>query len=191
MAWKLIATKILNGTKQVIHHAQNMIHELSLAKFDNNIKSLVKALKVNRKLLASCRESESSILTNLIFVLKKYPSSEFNSYMRQFLKIYNDGTNIDLDYFMRDIVVKYESLFEDGQLDTKSEKYVKIHTLTSQIQEFKILFLKQSTLKERNKIKNGGNNSVNNGGSSWKNSSPKSGESWKKYKNGRTWHWCR
>ena len=62
LAWKLLTTKILRGVKQGISHAQNMIHTISLETFDNNIKSLVKALKVNRKLLASCRESESSIL---------------------------------------------------------------------------------------------------------------------------------
>ena len=44
LAWKLLTTKILRGDKQGIHCAQNMIHTLSLEKFDKNIKSLVKAL---------------------------------------------------------------------------------------------------------------------------------------------------
>ena len=79
-----------------------MIHTLSLEKFENNIKSLVKALKVNCRLLASCGETESSILANLLRLLKKYPSSGFNSYIRRFQ-------------------VKYESLVEDGHWDTKSE----------------------------------------------------------------------
>ena len=92
-----------------------MIHTLSLEKFDNNIKSLVKALKGNRKLLASCGESESSILANLLRVLKKSPSSEFNSYIGRFQGKCDDGTNIALDDFMRDIVIKYEPLVEDGQ----------------------------------------------------------------------------
>ena len=61
-----------------------MIHMLSLEKFENNIKSLVQALKGNRKLLVSCGESESSIIANLLRVLKKPPSSEFNSYIRRF-----------------------------------------------------------------------------------------------------------
>ena len=97
-----------------------MIHTLSLEKFDNSIKSLVKALKGNCKLLASCVESESSILANLLRVLKKFPSSEFNSYIGRFWEKYDDGTNIDLDEFMRNIIMKYESLVEDGQWDTKS-----------------------------------------------------------------------
>ena len=119
---------------------------ISLEKFDNNIKSLVKALKGNRKLLASCGESESSILANLLRVLKKSPSSEFNSYIGRFQGKYDDGTNIDLDEFMRDIIMIYKSLVEDGQWDTKSEKDVEILALTSQIQELKILFSEQ--LKE-------------------------------------------
>ena len=49
---------------------------------------------------------------------------------------------------MRDIVMKYESLVEDGQWDTTSEKYVDILALTSQIQELKILFAKQSASQE-------------------------------------------
>ena len=76
LAWKLLTTKILRGVKQVIRCAKNMIHTIYLEKFDNNIKSLVKALKENRKLLASCGESESSILANILRVLKKSPSSE-------------------------------------------------------------------------------------------------------------------
>ena len=43
---------------------------------------------------------------------------------------------------MREIVMKYESLVEDGQWDRKSEKYVEILALISQIQELKILFTK-------------------------------------------------
>ena len=92
-----------------------MIHTISLEKFDNNIKSLVKAVKGNRKLLAYCRESESSILENLLRVLKKFPSSEFNSYIGRFQDKYDDGTNIYIDDFMRDIVMEYESLVEDRQ----------------------------------------------------------------------------
>ena len=77
-----------------------MIRNISLVEFDNNIKSFVKVLKVNRKLLASCGESESSILANLLRVLKKSPSSEYNSYIGRFQEEYDGGTNIDLDYFM-------------------------------------------------------------------------------------------
>ena len=87
-----------------------MIHTLSLERFDNNIKSLVKALKGNCNLLASYRESESSIIANLLIVLKKSPSYEFNSYIRSFQYKYNNGKKIDLDNFMCNIVVKYESL---------------------------------------------------------------------------------
>ena len=82
-----------------------MIHIVSLEKFDNNIKSLVKYLKVNRKLLASCRESESSVLVNLLKVLNKSPSSEFNSYIRRFQAKYDDRKNIDIDNFMHLIVM--------------------------------------------------------------------------------------
>ena len=128
-----------------------MIHTLSLQNFDNNIKSLVKALKGYRKLLASCGESESSILENLLRVQKKYPSSRFISYIERFQVKYYNGTNIDLDDFMRNIVIKYESLVEDGHWKAKSEKYVNILALTSQIQELKILFAKQSTYQDRNK----------------------------------------
>ena len=95
----------------------------------------------NCKLIASCRESKSSILANLLRVLKKSPSSEFNSYIGRFQEKYYDSTNIDLENFMRDIVMKYESLVEDRQWDTKSEKDAKILALTIQIQELKILFL--------------------------------------------------
>ena len=54
LAWKLLTTEILRGMKQGTCRAQNMIHTLSLEKFDNNIKSLVKYLIVNRKILESC-----------------------------------------------------------------------------------------------------------------------------------------
>ena len=91
-----------------------MIYTLSLEKLDNNIKSLLKALKVNRKILASCGKSESWILANLLIVLKKLPSSKFNSYIERFQGKYDDGTNIDLDKFMCNIIVKYEPLVEDG-----------------------------------------------------------------------------
>ena len=85
-----------------------MIHTLSLENFYNSIKSLVKALKGNCKLLASCGESEYSILANLLRVVKKYPSSEFNSYIGRFQDKYDDGTNIDLDDFMRGTILNYE-----------------------------------------------------------------------------------
>ena len=123
-----------------------MIHMLSLERFYNNIKSLVKALKVNPKLLASCGEIESSILANLLRVIKKSPSSYFNSYIGHFQDKYYDGTNIDLDDFMQKIVIKYESLVNEGQWDTKSQIYVEILALTSQIKELNILFAEQ--LKE-------------------------------------------
>ena len=113
MAWKLSTTNILCGTKQGIRHAQKIIHTLSLKKFDNNIKSLVKALKGNINILASCGEIEPSILANLLRVLKKSPSSEFNSYIRRFQNKYDDSKSIYLEDFMRDIVMKYESLVED------------------------------------------------------------------------------
>ena len=75
LAWKLITTKILRGIKQGLCRAQSMIHTFSLEKFDKNTKSLVKYLKGNRNLLKPCGESESSILANLLQVLKKSPSS--------------------------------------------------------------------------------------------------------------------
>ena len=99
--------------------------------------------KVNCKLIASCGESESKISQNLLRVLKKSPSSEFNSYIGIFQDKYDDGTNFDLDNFMCDIVIKYNSLVKDGQWNTKLKKDVKIIALTSQIQELKILFAKQ------------------------------------------------
>ena len=111
-----------------------MIHTLSLKKFDNNIKSLVKALKGNCKLLASCGESESSILENLLRVIKKFPSSKFRRYIGRFQDKYNHGTNIDLNDFMSDIMVKYESVVEDRQWKKKTGKDVEILALTSQIQ---------------------------------------------------------
>ena len=87
-----------------------MIHTLYLEKFDKKIKSLVKALKGNHKLLASCGESESSILANLLIVPKKLPNSEFNSYIRHFQDKYDDGTNINIEDCMHNIFIKYESL---------------------------------------------------------------------------------
>ena len=104
---------------------------------------MVKALEGNRKLLASYREIESSILANLLIVLKKSPSSEFKSYIGRFQEKYDDGTNIDLYNFMRKIVMKYESLMEDGQWDIKTEKYSEILALTGQIKELKIIFAEQ------------------------------------------------
>ena len=80
---------------------------VSLENFDNNIKSSVKALKGNRKLLASCGESESSILANLLRVLKKSPSSEFNSYIGRFQENYDESTNIDLEDLMCNIIMKH------------------------------------------------------------------------------------
>ena len=154
-----------------------MIHTLSLEHFDNNIKSLVKYLKYYCKLLTSCRESESPILENLLIVLKKFTSSEFNSYIGNFQGKYDDGTNIDLDNFMRDTIMKYESLVEDGQWDTKSEKDGNILAITKQIQEIKILFAKQSNYQDINKNINVGNTMFNNGGSSWKTSAPTSDDS--------------
>ena len=65
--------------------------------------------------------------------MKKFPSSKFNSYIGQFRDKYKNGADIDPNDFMRYIVIKYESLVEDGQWDTKSEKYVEILALTSQI----------------------------------------------------------
>ena len=77
-----------------------MIHTLYLEKFDYNIKSLVKSLKGNRNLLTSCGESESSILANLLSVLKKSPSSEFKNDIRRFQDKNDNGTNIDIDDFI-------------------------------------------------------------------------------------------
>ena len=101
---------------------------------------MVKYLKGNRKLLASCGKGESSILANLLRVLNKFPSSEFNSYIGRFQEKYDDGTNIDLDNIMRDIVMRYESLVEDRHWNKKSEEDIEILALSSQIQEIKILF---------------------------------------------------
>ena len=181
MAWKLSTTNILCGTKQGIRCAQNMIHTLSLEKFDNNIKSLVKTLKGDRNLLASCGEIEPLILANILRVPKKPPSYKYNNYIRKFQDKYNNGTSIDLGNLMRNIVTKYESLVKDRQWDTISEKYVEIIALTSQIQELKILFAKKSTFqrinRNNNSVNNSSNNSSNNGGRSWKTINPKSGES--------------
>ena len=96
-----------------------MIHTISLEKFDNNIKSLFKTFKWDCRVLASCGEIESWILANLLIFLKKSSSSEFNSYIGCFQEKYDNGTNIDLDDLMREIVMKYESLVEDGQWGTK------------------------------------------------------------------------
>ena len=85
-----------------------MIHTLSLEKFENNIKSLVKYLKENSKLLKFCWESKSSILANILKVWKISPSSDLNSYIGPFEDKYEKGTNIDLDDLMRKIVMKYE-----------------------------------------------------------------------------------
>ena len=120
LAWKLLTTNILCGFKQGICSAKNMIHTISLEKFNNIIKSLVRALKENCKLLASCRESKSSILANLLRFPKKPPSSLFDSYIGRFQEKYDDGTNIDLDDFMHTIIMKYATLVEDRQWDTKS-----------------------------------------------------------------------
>ena len=91
-----------------------MIHTAFLEKFDNNIKSLVNYLKGNRKLLVSCGESESSILANLLRVLKKAPSSGFNRYIGCFQGKYDDSKKNYLDNFMRNIVMTYGSLVKDG-----------------------------------------------------------------------------
>ena len=148
-------------------------------------------MKLNRKLLASCRESESSIITNLPRVLRKFPNPEFNSYIGHFQNTYDDVTNIDLDDFMRKIVMKYESLIEDGQGDTKSERYVEILDLTSQIQELKIVLSKKSTYQERNSKINVGKTRFENSGTTWKSTALTSGKSWTKEKNGRTFPWCK
>ena len=107
-------------------------------------------LKGNRNLLASCGENKSSILANLLRVLKKYPSSEFNSYIEHYQGKYDDGTNIIIDDMMRNIVIKYESLVKYGHRDIKLKTIVEILALTSHIQELKILFAKQSTYQDRN-----------------------------------------
>ena len=130
----LLTTKVLRGVKQGVRRAQNMIHTLSLDNFDNNINSLVKALKGNRKLLAFYGESESSILTDILIVLKKSQNSEFNSYISHFQDKYYYSTNIDLDDLMCKIIVKYDSVVKDGQWDTEPKKYVYILALTIQIQ---------------------------------------------------------
>ena len=44
---------------------------------------------------------------------------------------------------MRNIVIKYGLIAEDGKWDTKSEKDVNIIALTIQIQELNFLFSKQ------------------------------------------------
>ena len=61
---------------------------------------------------------------------------------------------------MHKIVMEYESLVEDVQWDTKSEKDLEFLALTSHIQELKILFAKQSTSQYRNKNINVGNTRV-------------------------------
>ena len=70
-------------------------------------------MKGNRKILASRGESESSILANLLRVLNKSSSFILKSYIGR-----NTGTTIDLDDFMCNIVIKYESLVKDGEWDT-------------------------------------------------------------------------
>ena len=82
--WKLLTTNILCGVRQGIHRAQKIIHTLSLEKFDNYIKPLVKALKGNCKLRTLCGESESLNLSNIVRVIKKSPSSKFNIYIGRF-----------------------------------------------------------------------------------------------------------
>ena len=84
LSGKLITTNILRGVKQEICRAQKIIHALSLEKFYSIINSLVKYLKGNRKLVASFGESDSSIIANVLSVLKKFPRSKFNSYIGRF-----------------------------------------------------------------------------------------------------------
>ena len=76
-------------------------------------------------------------------MLKKSPNYEFNSYIGRLQEKYDDGTNIYLDDFMRNIIMKCESLVKDGPWDKKPEKDVEILALTIQIQELKILFAEQ------------------------------------------------
>ena len=92
---------------------------------------------------------------------------------------------------MRDILMKYDSLVEDRQWGTKSEKNFKIFAITSQIQELNIILAKQSTYQDINKNINVGNTRLNNSGKTWKSTAPTSGESWTKEKNARTFHWCK
>ena len=54
---------------------------------------------------------------------------------------------------MRDIVIKYESLVEDGKWDTRSEKDSEILAFNGQIQELKILFDEQTTYQDRKREK--------------------------------------
>ena len=68
--------------------------------------------------------------------------------------------------------MKYESLVEDGEWDTKSEKNVDVLALTSQIRERKILLAKKSTYQDRTKNISVGKTRFNNGGSSWKTTAP-------------------
>ena len=109
---------------------------ISFQIFDQYLNVVVKDLKGDHKILASCGESESSILANVLGALKESPSSELTRYIERFQDKYDNSTKIDLDNWMRKIVMKYESLVEDAQWDTKSEKDFEILALASHIQEF-------------------------------------------------------
>ena len=75
-------------------------------------------------------------------------------------------------------------------MGNKIQKYVEILALTSQIQDLKILFAKQSTYQDINKNRNFGKTRFKNSGNTWKLTTLIFGESRKKEKNRRTFHWC-
>ena len=187
LAWKMITEHSVKSDKQAIRRAMCKMHTLSLDQFDYDINKFIDTVVDNKAILESCGETDNSIASNLFRILGAAPCEELKTWMLGHQNTYDDGGEFDLDNFMTSCKNKYSNYMADGlwksTRKTKKdlEKDSEIVALTSKIDR-----LEQLLFAKKNDYPSGQDSQP-----SWKTVAPKSGESWPKEKNGKTWNWCK
>ena len=188
LAWKVITEHAIKGDNQAVRRAQNSIHTMTLQDYDYDVEKLIKEVKNNIRILSSNGESETSILSNLLRVLKETPCNGFNNFIGRKQDIFDDGETIPLGPFMKTCVTKFKAFREDGEWTTKSKKQKTCK------EDSEILALKSeiSNLKALVSQNNGPNKSNQQSKrAAWKLQEPQSGQPHTIEKNNKTWHWCK
>ena len=184
-AWKIITEHCVKNDNQNIRRALCKTHTMNLADFDNDVDKLITAIEENNNVLSASGKIDSSVTANLFRILKAAPCEEFVTWVLNKQTTWDEGQAFDVENFMRNARIKYNSLVNDGlwkKVKTTEDlkKDSEIVALTATVKELKA-FMANS------KQNNNGNRNANSG---WRNKPPADKEPTTITKNGKTYNWC-
>ena len=168
LAWKFITEHSIKNDNQAIRRAICKMHIMNLEQFDFSVDKLVTIIIKNKRILASCGETDHSITANLFRILKDELCDEFNGWVFSKQTIWDEGGTFDLENLIKNCKKKChnyvtDSLWKKNQNSKDLANSSDIVAITSKIDKLDQLLL----LKKSNN--NGGNNGPSKG---WKNEPP-------------------